>query len=125
MRIALVALMALHGIAHLPGFVVPWRLAEVEAMPYGTTVLGGHLDVGAAGIRALGVLWLLAALTFWAAAAGAVAGSGWWVPLATAAAAASLVLCAFGWPYARLGILVNAALLALLVFRGQIGRIAG
>ena len=125
MRIAIAVLMALHGIGHLPGFVVPWRLAEVEAMPYGTTLLGGHVDAGAAGVRAVGVFWLLAALAFWTAAAGAASGTGWWVPLAAASAVASLVLCGFGWPYARLGIPVNAALLALLAFHEPISRIVG
>jgi hypothetical protein len=120
MRIALMVLMAVHGIAHLPGFVVPWRLASLDEMPYGTTLLGGHLDVGAAGVRVVGVLWLLAALSFWAAAAGAALDAGWWVPLAAAAAAASLVLCGFGWPYARIGIPVNAAVLVLLAFRERI-----
>jgi hypothetical protein len=120
MRIALIVLMAVHGIAHLPGFVVPWRLASLDAMPYGTTLLGGHLDVGAAGARAIGVLWLLAAVSFWTASAGAALDAGWWVPLAAAAAAASLVLCGLGWPYARLGVPVNAVVLVLLVFRERL-----
>ena len=52
MRIALAILMALHGIAHVVGFLAPWQLTE--GMPYKTTVLAGRWDLGATGIRAVG-----------------------------------------------------------------------
>jgi hypothetical protein len=50
--------------AHLPGFLVPWRLAAPAGMPYTTTVLGGTADLGSVGIRIVSFLWLLAALAF-------------------------------------------------------------
>lgn len=115
MRIAIAVLMAIHGVAHLPGFVVPWRLATLEGMPYRTTALAGSVDLGDAGARAVGVLWLLTAVAFWVAAAGAALDSPWWGTLALGAALGSLMLCAIGWPDARVGVPVNLLIVTALV----------
>lgn len=120
MRIALAFLMAIHGFAHLPGFLSSWRLAKIEGLPYGTTVLNGRLDLGDAGIRAIGVSWLLLAVGFWVASAGAIANRPWWVPAAASLAVGSLLLCVLGWPEARIGVAVNLILLmALSLMRGH------
>lgn len=121
MRIALAVLLALHGIAHLVGFLVPWRLVEPEDMVYETTLLAGRLDVGEAGIKALGVVWLLAAMAFLVAAFGAWTARGWWVPLTAGLAALSLLLSVLHWPDARVGVLVNAAILLALVVGIRLG----
>lgn len=72
MRIALAIVMVLHGAAHLVGFAESWQLSMTESVPHKTTVLSGRVDLGTAGIRAAGLLWLLAALAFGLASAGAV-----------------------------------------------------
>jgi hypothetical protein len=56
-------LIALHGLAHLVGFAAP---------------LAGRLDLGDAGIRVVGVLWLLLAVALWVAAA--LMSRSWRVP---------------------------------------------
>jgi hypothetical protein len=61
MRFALAALLMAHGVAHLVGFVVPWRLVASQEVAYRTTILASAIDVGDAGIRMLGIVWLLAA----------------------------------------------------------------
>ena len=114
MRTAIALLMALHGIAHLPGFLNSWELVTLEEIPYRTTVLSGTLDVGDAGIRALGLLWLAAAVTFAVAAGGALTHGSWWIPWAAGAALGSLILSAVEWPDARIGVAVNALILAAL-----------
>jgi hypothetical protein len=117
-RIVLAVLMALHGLAHLVGFVGSWRLARLEGMPYKTTVLAGRLDLGDAGIRAVGVLWLLLAIGFLIAAIGAIGSRPWWMPAAFMAAGVSLALCLLQWPDSRIGVPVNLVILiALLVGR--------
>jgi hypothetical protein len=55
-RSAFSLFLVLHGIAHLPGFLVPWRLAAPAEMRY-TTVLGGSADLGRVGIRIVSILW--------------------------------------------------------------------
>lgn len=114
-RIGLAVLMVLHGIAHLPGFANSWRLATFPEVPYHTTLLGGRLEVGDTGMRVAGALWLLAALAFMVAGAGAVMQRGGWMTFAMAVAAASLVLCLLEWPAARIGVWVNVAILLALV----------
>jgi hypothetical protein len=121
MRIALAVLMLLHGIAHLPGFVVSWRLTELKEMPYRTTVLGGRLEVGDAGIRLIGVLWLAAALAFVLIATSALTQRTWWAPAATAVAISSLLLSVLGLPDSRIGIAVNLAILAALPLGFRLG----
>ena len=121
MRIVLAVLMALHAVAHLPGFLVPWRLASLPEMPYRTTVLAGRVDLGDAGIRVMGAAWLAAALAFGVAAVAASTGRPWWMAAATAAAVVSLGLSVLGLPAARIGIAVNLVILAALLAAPRLG----
>jgi uncharacterized protein DUF6920 len=120
MRYAVAALLLAHGIAHLPGFAVPWRLLSSPEMPYSTAILSGRWDVGAAGIRMIGLAWLIVGLTFVAAAVGYVRHSPWAVMLIASVAVASLALSVLNWPQARIGVFVNLAVLILLPLIGQL-----
>ena len=117
LRIALAMLLVMHGVAHLPGVVGAWRLAPLAEIPVHTTVVAGRFDVGERGMRLLGIGWLVAAVLFWIVAAGVVGRDAWWVPTAAATAVLSLVLSVLELPYARIGVVVNLLLLALLVVR--------
>jgi hypothetical protein len=120
LRYALAGILVGHAIAHLPGFLVAWRLASLAELPYSTVLFDGRLDVGDAGIRAVGLAWLLAAAVFAGAAVGIVQEATWATRTAGAAVAASLVLCIAGWPAARIGVFVNLALAALLLVPGAL-----
>ena len=50
------ALLALHGIIHLIGFVTPWRIATLQGFTYRTTALNGTLEVGDSGARLIGLV---------------------------------------------------------------------
>jgi hypothetical protein len=115
MRIALGILFMLHGIAHLVGFVVPWRIGTIEGATYTTRILSGRVDLGDAGIRAFGVLWLALAVGFAAAALGTWAAKSWWVPAAAVLSCVSLAASVLGWPDARIGVPVNLAILIILL----------
>jgi hypothetical protein len=56
--------LAAHGVVHVIGFAINWRLASSNELSYTTDVFGGHVDVGTAGIRLIGALWLLAAAAY-------------------------------------------------------------
>jgi hypothetical protein len=103
-----------HGIAHLPGFLVAWQIRSMPELPYTTTVLGGTVDLGFEGTRALGVAWLLACIVCAGVAAGILLRLPWWTSLAWATLGLSCVLCILGWPAARFGLLVSIALGVLL-----------
>jgi hypothetical protein len=111
MRIALAVLMALHGFAHLVGFAVPFRLLRSVEMPYSTSIVAGRVDLGDAGVRAWGVLWLLACVAFLTAAGGAWLDRSGWVGLAVAVSIASLLLSVLAWPASRIGVPVNLVIL--------------
>ena len=116
MRILLALIMIAHGVAHLPGFLVSWRLASLADLPYRTTVFAGRLDLGDGGIRAMGVVWLALALAFAAAGVGLLLESPWWGTVARAAIVVSLIACTAALPETRIGVLANIALAAWLVW---------
>jgi hypothetical protein len=101
------------------GFIAAWRPGTFPELSHKTTVLVGRLDLGEAGIRIAGVLWLLMAVCFagvgvivWMRGSSAVGAILW-------AATASAVLCVFEWPDSQIGVVVNLGivLLALAALR--------
>ncbi|HEY7511021.1 MAG TPA: ABC transporter permease [Vicinamibacteria bacterium] len=119
MRFVLALFLFAHGFAHLPGLAGAWRLGT--GVPHKTTLLGGRLDLGEGGIRAFGVVWLLGALAFIAAAAALALGQPLWTTLALAAAVFSLAISVLALPDAVVGVWVNVALLALLLAGARLG----
>jgi hypothetical protein len=120
MRFALAFFLLAHGVAHLVGFVSSWKLATLAELPYKTTVFSGRIEVGDAGIRVMGVLWLLAALAFLVAAIAVATEAGWAVRFILAGVIASLMLCLVGWPDARVGVAVNVGLVLLLAIGARL-----
>jgi hypothetical protein len=112
-RIAAV-LLALHGVIHLIGFVTPWRIASLEGFAYRTTLLNGALDVGDAGVRVVGLVWLCLAVGFVAAGYGVWRGKPWAIGLTSVLAGMSLVVCLLGLPETFAGIAINVAILAVV-----------
>jgi len=125
MTLLLAALLLAHALAHLVGFVVPWHLGPVEGMPVRTTILGGRVDVGFAGARAVGVLWLVTALAVAAVAVVLVLRVPWWHRVGLVTLAWSGVLCIVGWPDARIGLAVNVALIGAILAGGRLGWLPG
>lgn len=121
MRFALALVLFVHGIAHIVGFVVPWRIAKLDEAPYKTTLLNGRLDVGDTGIRVVGVLWLLAAAGFAASAIALLVTSPWWPLITLIVAGFSLVLTILGWPDSRIGVPIDVLLIGYLLAGGRFG----
>ena len=123
MRIFLAILMTLHGLAHIPGVLGSWRLATFAEMPYSTTLFGGRLDVGDAGMRVVGVLWLITEAGFVAAAAGALAQRPWWTTTALAACGLSVLLCVAMLPQARIGIPVDLVIAGAIILSARLPQV--
>jgi hypothetical protein len=116
-RYLFAGLLVAHGIAHLVGFVMPWGLMPSRDVDYPTTVLNGSVDLGETGARVFGVLWLALAIAFIVVGGAVFAGSsdGVWV---ARLAGLSLVFCVLAWPDARIGAVVNIAIIgAVFMFR--------
>ncbi|MEQ1908335.1 MAG: ABC transporter permease [Vicinamibacterales bacterium] len=120
MRWLLAFVLVAHGVAHLVGFVSSWKLATLPELPYKTAVFAGRIDVGDAGIRVIGVLWLLTALAFLIDAGAVVMATDWAGRLMIVAVIASLLLCMVGWPDARIGVAVNLGLVVLLAIGARL-----
>jgi hypothetical protein len=121
MRMVLATLLLGHGVAHVVGFAVPWKLVTSAEVPYRTTVAGGLIDVGPAGVRLIGILWLLVALAFVSISVGVLQSTTWWYRESLAVVMASLVLCALGWPESRPGVVANLLILVLLLAGALLG----
>ena len=115
MRVALAGFLVLHGIAHLVGFVVPWRILQAEEMPYSTTLLAGRIEVGDLGAKIVGLVWLGLAVAFLVGAGFVWVQRQGWSNFVVFAAAASLLFSILGLPAARLGIPINIALIGLML----------
>jgi hypothetical protein len=115
MRLLLILLLAVHGIAHLAGFVVPWRLLSLADLPYRTTIFGGAVDLGAIGVRAMGLVWLLTGAAFVVVAGAVVVDAAWWYRAFLITAVVSTSVCVVEWPQARTGVLANAVVFAVAV----------
>jgi hypothetical protein len=113
MKTMLGIIMVLHGIAHGVGFAGAWGLSR--NIPYKTTVLNGHIDMGPVGIRLVGVLWLLAGLTFVIAAVTAFTNQPTWLRATAIALIASTVLTAFELPEAKIGLALNGVMAVALI----------
>ena len=120
MRIALAILMGFHGLAHLAGFAGAWQIAP-EGFPYKTTILDGRVDLGNAGIRVIGTLWLIAGGAFAIAATVTLIDVAWWPPFALFIAVVSLLLSVAELPQARLGVAINIAIIAALIVGRRLG----
>lgn len=123
MRLLLGLLLIVHGIAHLVGFVVPWRLVTAPDVPYRTTILGGWVDVGEIGVRSVGVVWLLLALALVVVGIALLVGI-WSYPVAMWVLVLSLVMCVIGLPDARIGLVLNIVLLILVAGLNHFGWLA-
>src|SRR5512146_1062703 len=122
MRVGLVLLLALHGLLHLLGFLKPWGLA---ALPE----LGGRMPVSLSptGERAVGLLWLVAAVAFLVAAWLRGGGRSSWWTVAAAAVVLSQLLVLLQWQDAKFGTVPNVIVAIAAVvgfstdhFRGQV-----
>jgi hypothetical protein len=114
-RILLALLCAGHGVAHLVGFFAAWRPGMFPDLPYKTTVLAGHLNLGETGIRIVGVLWLLMALAFGGTAALVWAKGVSVANVVMGVAAASMVLSLLAWPDSQIGVVVNLAIVLFVL----------
>lgn len=108
------AVLVLHGLVHLLGTAAYLELVTIAELPYKTTVLGGRVDIGDAGIRIFGTLWSVAAVGFVLSGVGLLSGWNRWRSLLLGVTVFSLVLTLLDWESAFAGVVVNLGILAAL-----------
>lgn len=107
----------LHGMAHLLATSVYWKLNESEDLVYNTTILGGRLDLGETGIWIFGLVWLLVGLLTAVAGMGILRQSAWTRPLLLGITLFSLAICLLVLESARIGVIINVAILVVMAAR--------
>lgn len=112
--------LAFHGLIHFLGIGVYFELVEMVDLPYKTTLLGGSIDVGNAGIRVFAVLTAVAGAGFVASAVALVTGWRYWRAVLLAVTTFSLVLTLLDWTVASAGVLANLAILATLFVQSRL-----
>lgn len=120
-KYAIPVLLAAHGIAHLPGFLVPWRFLQSPDLPCKTTLLFGRIDVGDVGIRIVGVAWLVIAVLMLTVAAGMALQVREAQAVVLIPVVASLALCVLELPHARIGLALNIVVLLFLTAHPTMG----
>jgi uncharacterized membrane protein YhdT len=112
---AAAALLTLHGLVHRMGFVAYWPIAELQGLPYKTTLLDGRWDLGRTGIRLFSVVWLVTAIGFVIAAVGMATHQDWWQVALASVTLLSLVITALDVRVAFMGALIDAVILVMLL----------
>ncbi|MDX1615782.1 MAG: hypothetical protein R3300_15825 [Candidatus Promineifilaceae bacterium] len=112
MRYGLILLLLVHALIHLMGFLTYSQLAEIEGLPYKTTVLAGRVDLGESGTRLFGAAWLAVAVGFLVVAIGLALQGGWWQPALAVMAVVSIAIILLDWQTAYFGALLDVLLLA-------------
>ena len=119
MRLVLAAVVFVHAVAHLPGFLVGWELRSFPELPFRTTILGGSIDVGVVGTKVVGLAWLALSLAFVVICLTVLMRPTWWPVFTYGTIAVSMALCIVGWPETRVGLAANAFILVLVVAYGE------
>jgi hypothetical protein len=119
-RFGLALLLAAHGVAHAVGFLVPWGSA-IGGTPYDTTLLGGLVDVGGAGMLVMGLLYLGATVAFLLAAVAVAQDLVGWRRWTLGVAAFSTGLTVTGWPATQIGLYLDLVLIAALLVVPRVG----
>ncbi len=96
-------------------------MITIKEEPYKTTLLLGKIDVGNIGIRVIGIVWLIAAIACIIVAIGSWTNATWWLSTVLYVAIFSLVLCIFGLPGAKIGILANVLIIAFYIANRKYG----
>ena len=109
---------ALHGLIHLIGFAVPWKLAVFDGLPYSTSAVFGLVEMGDAGARALAIVWLGTAVAFVVGGVAIWQRRGWAAGWTAASAVISAVVCFLGLPSSAFGLLVDVVIVGAFVLLG-------
>ncbi len=104
----------IHAIAHLPGFVMSFKLAEIKELPYSTKIFFKKVEIGEFGIKIYGVIWLLLSLVFLIAVFFIIFDKPVFKETVLAASILSLLISTAGLPETKFGVIINLLLIVYL-----------
>jgi hypothetical protein len=123
MKIALVALLAVHGLIHAIGLAGSLGWAQFEgASRTPTNIITARPEDPI--VRILGAVWLAALVAFLVAAVLLMGDSAAWRPAALVAVAISMVPVVLWWDNAPMGAVANALVLAAVILAPNLDGVA-
>ena len=102
MKFILLAIIIIHGLIHILGFVKAFNLAEVNQLTRNIS-------------KPVGLFWLFAAILFILTAVFYFFGKDWWWIIGSSAVIISQVLIIRSWSDAKYGTIINLILIALII----------
>ena len=123
MKIAIVALLAVHGLIHAIGLAGTWGWAEFQGASRTPTNIITAQPTDRI-VRMLGTVWLVALIAFLVAAALLMGDSAAWRSAALVAVAISMVPVVLWWKNAPMGAVANALILAAVILAPKLDGIA-
>lgn len=115
---ATAVVIAAHGLVHVMGVALLWRLAEFRNLHYSDAVPGAGTIPG----YLVGCLWLLATIMFVTAAILLALGKRAWRTAALAAVVISVPVVSLSYGQAWMGLVVDAIVLTLVLATWLTGR---
>lgn len=118
LRYVVAAPFALHGLAHISGFLASWTSSDAgfSDKPW---IFSPSITLGSGFGRVFGLLWLVAMIGLLGTAVAIALRQVWWPTLAIAASVISLVVIAPWWntvpPGARFGAFFDVLTIAVLL----------
>lgn len=106
--------LVLHGLVHVIGFTVPWRLGGLRGSEYSTAIVYRSIEVGDAIVKLIGVVWLAAAVALVVVGVMVWRGHALALRATVAVLLLSLAICAIDLPGSVMGLAIDVVLLALL-----------
>ncbi len=111
--------LGLHGLLHLMGFFAYWPLALIPDLAYKTAILGGQLELGAVGMRAFSVLWLVVAVGYFATCLAMIGRWRRWQQVLLAITLISFLITLLDWQAAFRGTFIDFAILVVFLISSQ------
>ncbi|MFH0735152.1 MAG: hypothetical protein V1773_11950 [bacterium] len=108
------ALLLIHGIAHLVGFIVPWKIADLKDMPYSTKIFNKKIELGEVGIKIYGLIWLFLAVFFLVCVILIIYNGPIHKNIIISASVLSLFMSVLGIPDSKFGIVINVLIIVYL-----------
>jgi len=105
------AILLVHIISHLPGFLVTWKLMEIKEMPFSTQIFFKKIELGETGIKIWGAGWLGLSILFLVSAFFVLFNFPFAFEMVLVSAILSLLFSVFGLPDSKFGIVINLLLI--------------
>jgi hypothetical protein len=105
-------LLILHGFAHLPGVLGSWNIGTFEDVSRRPNILLQHASEPI--LYLLGLIYLVAGVTFIAAGFGLLRRASWWLTALAIALPLSFLVTILWWRDAILGLVINTIVLMVL-----------